>query len=86
MDFYLFLIFSAILAIALIIFIITFGVPIFTGAPFAVSTPFKINKMMPLVIEAMAGRKDLQAVDLGSGDGRIVIALAKNGLIAWYRD
>jgi len=82
MFFILYLIFSAILAIALIIFIITFGVPMFTGAPFAVSTPFKIKKMMPFIIEAMAGRADLKAVDIGSGDGRIVIALAKNNLIA----
>jgi protein-L-isoaspartate O-methyltransferase len=54
----------------------------FTGAPFAVSSPYKIKKIMPFVLEAMDGRKDLRAVDIGSGDGRIVIALAKLGLIA----
>ncbi|MDD4902606.1 MAG: class I SAM-dependent methyltransferase [Patescibacteria group bacterium] len=82
MFFYLYLIFAALLAIALIIFIITFGVPIFTGAPFAVSSRHKIKKMMPLIKEAAAGRENLTAVDLGSGDGRIVITLAQNGFIA----
>jgi 2-polyprenyl-3-methyl-5-hydroxy-6-metoxy-1,4-benzoquinol methylase len=54
----------------------------FTGAPFAVSSRYKIKKMMPLIKEAAAGRKNLAAVDLGSGDGRIVIALAQNDFIA----
>jgi hypothetical protein len=82
MFFILYLIFSALLATALIIFIITFGIPIFTGAPFAVSTPRKIKRMMPFVAEAAAGRTGLKAVDIGSGDGRIVIALAQANLIA----
>jgi Protein-L-isoaspartate carboxylmethyltransferase len=54
----------------------------FTGAPFAVSTPFKIKKMLPFIVEAIGGRKNLSAVDIGSGDGRIIIALAREGLIA----
>ena len=78
----LYLILSVILAVALIIFIITFGVPMLTGAPFAVSSPFKIKKMLPFIVEAIGGRKNLSAVDIGSGDGRIVIALAQLGLIA----
>jgi hypothetical protein len=79
----LYLVFSSILCIVLIIFIVTFGLPFFTGAPFAVSTRYKINKIMPFVKEAMAGREKLSAVDLGSGDGRIVIALANAGLTAY---
>jgi hypothetical protein len=82
MFFILYLISSAILAIALLIFIIIFGIPIFIGAPYAVSTPIKIKKMMPFIREAMAGRANLKAVDIGSGDGRIVIALAQENLIA----
>ena len=82
MLFDLYLIFSILVCLVLIVFIVTFGVPMLTGAPFAVSTKYKIDKMMPSVAEAMAGRKDLKAVDIGSGDGRIVIALAKKGLIA----
>jgi Protein-L-isoaspartate carboxylmethyltransferase len=82
MLFDLYLILSIIICIALIIFIITFGIPMFTGAPFAVSTPFKIKKMLPFIVEAIGGRKNLSAVDIGSGDGRIIIALAREGLIA----
>jgi cyclopropane fatty-acyl-phospholipid synthase-like methyltransferase len=78
----LYLIFASLLALALIIFIVTFGLPMFTGAPFAVSSRFKIKKIMPLLAEAVSGRQGLAAADLGSGDGRIVIALAKNGFVA----
>ncbi|MDD5527591.1 MAG: class I SAM-dependent methyltransferase [Patescibacteria group bacterium] len=83
MLFFLYLIFSSLLALALIIFIVTFGAPMFTGAPFAVSSRYKINKMLPFILAAVAGRKGLTAADLGSGDGRIVIALAQNGFIAY---
>ncbi len=91
MLFDLYLIVSLIICLALAIFIITFGIPIFTGAPFAVSSRYKIKKMMPLLKEAAASLpsaalakdgQNLSAVDLGSGDGRIVIALAENGFIA----
>jgi 2-polyprenyl-3-methyl-5-hydroxy-6-metoxy-1,4-benzoquinol methylase len=54
----------------------------FTGAPFAVSSPYKIKKMLPYIVEAIGGRKNLSAVDIGSGDGRIVMALAREGLVA----
>jgi protein-L-isoaspartate O-methyltransferase len=80
--FNLYLIFSSLLAIALIIFIITFGLPFFTGAPFAVSSRFKIKKMMALINELTEVSKKVMAVDVGSGDGRIVIALAQNGFVA----
>jgi hypothetical protein len=80
--FYLYMIFSLLLCLALIIFIVTFGAPMFTGAPFAVSSRFKIDKMMAIIKKVTMGRKGLTAVDLGSGDGRITIALAKNDFIA----
>jgi hypothetical protein len=82
MFFYLYLIFSGLIAIVLIVFIITFGIPMFTGAPFAVSSRGKIKKMIELIKSETTGRKDLKAVDIGSGDGRIVVALAKEGLVA----
>ncbi|MFA6272636.1 MAG: hypothetical protein WC693_06105 [Patescibacteria group bacterium] len=76
--------------ILLMIFIISFGIPFFTGAPFAPSAKKGVKKMIEL-----ANIKDGDmAVDLGSGDGRIVIALAKAGaeahgyeinrFLAWY--
>jgi len=72
------------------IFIISFGIPFFTGAPFAPSAKKGVKKMIEL-----AGAKEGDvAVDLGSGDGRIVIALARAGaeahgyeinrFLAWY--
>jgi 2-polyprenyl-3-methyl-5-hydroxy-6-metoxy-1,4-benzoquinol methylase len=86
--------FSVLLCLALIVFIVTFGLPIFTGAPFAVSSLYKINKMIALAKKFTAGKEGLTAVDVGSGDGRIVIALARNGFsahgieinpfLAWY--
>jgi 2-polyprenyl-3-methyl-5-hydroxy-6-metoxy-1,4-benzoquinol methylase len=82
MFFYLYLLFSGLIAIILIAFIITFGVPMFTGAPFAVSSRSKIKKMIELIKIETASRKDLKVVDIGSGDGRIVAALAKEGFIA----
>lgn len=82
MVFYLYLFFSLSLCLILIVFDITFGLPIFTGAPFAVSSRAKMTKMMPLIKEAAVGRENLTVVDLGSGDGRIVAALAQNGFIA----
>jgi len=94
MYFYLYLVVSGLIAIFLIIFIIAFGVPMFTGAPFAVSSRFKIKRMVEIVNEETAGKRKAAVVDLGSGDGRIVIALARNGyaatgleinpFLAWY--
>jgi ribosomal protein L11 methylase PrmA len=72
---YIFLGFEVILIIILLTFIISFGVPFVTGAPFAPSTRKSVKKMIEL---AKIKKGDI-AVDLGSGDGRIVIALAKTG-------
>ncbi|MFA6392357.1 MAG: methyltransferase domain-containing protein [Patescibacteria group bacterium] len=81
---------EVLLIILLLIFIISFGIPFVTGAPFAPSAKKGVKKMIEL-----ANIKDGDvAVDLGSGDGRIVIALAKAGaeahgyeinrFLAWY--
>lgn len=49
------------------------------GAPYAASTDEKIDTMISL-LDIKKGEK---AVDLGSGDGKIVIALAKAGAKAY---
>ena len=54
-----------------------FGIALFTGAPFAVSKQSKVAKIISLAkSRTSAGAR---ALDLGSGDGRIVIALARAG-------
>jgi SAM-dependent methyltransferase len=71
--------FLSIIAIAsLSAFIYIFGRPFFTGAPYAVSTPEKINIMADM-IDAGIGRRPKKIIDLGSGDGRVAIALAERG-------
>lgn len=58
-----------------IVFFIFFLLPFLFGAPFQPTNEKKLKKMIKL-----AGvKKGDKAVDLGSGDGRIVIALAKEG-------
>ncbi len=69
------LIFKLFLVIILLVFNIYFGRSLFMGAPYAVSTTNKIRKMIKL-LGIKSGEK---VVDLGSGDGRIVIALAQAG-------
>ncbi|MBU0731827.1 hypothetical protein KKC88_03025 [Patescibacteria group bacterium] len=50
---------------------------IFRGAPFAPTNPNIVKKMVALV-KVRPGDK---AVDIGSGDGRLVIALARAGAV-----
>ena len=66
------LIFLGILAIILFIF---FYWPWLFGAPYEPTADKKLKKIMKLA----KIKKGEKAVDLGSGDGRIVIALAKEG-------
>lgn len=62
--------------IILAFFIYYFGLlPLSKGVPFAVSTPAKVKKIITLAGD-LKGKK---IADLGSGDGRIVIALAQAG-------
>lgn len=87
---YAFLTLEVIMIIVLLVLIISFGIPFVTGAPFAPSAKKGVQKM----IELATIKKGDIAVDLGSGDGRIVIALAKAGaeahgyeinrLLVWY--
>ncbi len=51
----------------------------FLGAPFNASSRRKVQRMLNLA-DIKKGQK---AVDLGSGDGRIIIALAQNGAEAY---
>jgi len=50
--------------------------PIIFGAPFQPTSKYKIKK----IIELANIKGNERVVDLGSGDGRIVIAFAKKGL------
>ena len=61
-----------------IIFSIFFLWPFLFGAPFEPTRNKKVKKMIKLA----KIKKGDRAVDLGSGDGRIVIALAKAGIEA----
>lgn len=70
-----FLIFLIILAVILTIF---FYWPWLFGAPYEPTSEKKLKKIMNLA----RIKKGDKAVDLGSGDGRIVIAMAKAGAIA----
>jgi hypothetical protein len=64
--------------IALAFVVISFAYPAIRGALFAPTAPHTIPKMIALLC-VQPGKR---AVDIGSGDGRIVIALAKAGLEA----
>ena len=64
--------FLIVLGVVLIIFFIF---PFLVGAPFEPTSEKKLKKIIKL---ANVKKRDV-AVDLGSGDGRIVIALAKKG-------
>ena len=64
-----------VLLIVLSVFAITFGSAFFRGAPFA-PTNRKGAETMIRLARIQAGDR---AVDIGSGDGRLVIALARSG-------
>ncbi len=69
---------TAILIIILILnlaVLITFGAMVWGGAPYVPSRSTSVEKMMTLA-NIQAGEK---AADLGSGDGRVVIAMAQQG-------
>lgn len=64
--------------LALVLFLCYFMVSFFTGAPF-VTTPMSIVNEM---IQLAALKKNDIVIDLGSGDGRILIAAAQKGALA----
>lgn len=54
---------------------ITFLLPIFIGAPFLPTSKYKIDT----IVKFSNARSGQKIVDLGSGDGRLLIALSKKG-------
>lgn len=74
-----FLGFLLFLLITSLIFLIFSLVTIFTGAPYVGTSKERIKELIVLA----KIKKGEKALDLGSGDGRIVIAMAKTGAIAY---
>ena len=70
-----YLLLLCILIILAVLFFVFFLLPFLFGAPFQPTNEDKLRKMIKLANI----KKGDKAVDLGSGDGRIVIALAKAG-------
>lgn len=72
---YAFAVTAAGMAATFVVFVVFHLLPSAKGAPFAVTDDETIRKML-----ALAGvHRGEKAADLGSGDGRIVIALARAG-------
>ncbi len=76
MGFYLYLFFSLGAILFLLVVIFAFGLPYFKGAPYATTTKTKARQAVSLLASRM---KKGRVADLGSGDGRLVIALAQQG-------
>jgi len=74
----LFLIVTAFLILVLFSFAFFLLISIFSGAPYVGTSDEKIKE----ILHAAKIKKGLKTLDLGSGDGRIVIAMAKKGAIA----
>ncbi len=71
-------IFFILLSCCLAIFLFFLVISIFTGAPYLGIVPESLDQIIAFA-NIKRGKKTL---DLGSGDGRIVIAMAKKGAIA----
>lgn len=69
------LIIYGVFLVALGTFALTFGIPFFRGAPYAPTDKQAIEIMLRLA-KCTPGER---AIDIGSGDGRLVIALARTG-------
>jgi SAM-dependent methyltransferase len=82
MAFYLYLIFLIFLCFLLLAFDIYFGLAFFKGAPFAVTKSGNADRMIKLIKEATSNKINLRVLDIGSGDGRLVIELAQAGFTA----
>lgn len=70
------LIFQLIVLAALVYIIVLLSYSMFRGAPFAALSANRIETMLEL-LQPVKGKK---LVDLGSGDGRIVISFGKRGI------
>ncbi len=79
MAFYFYLFSALTLCLILLVFNITFGLPIIIGIPFAVSKQSRVRRIVELAKELSGEPASRQALDLGSGDGRYVVALAQAG-------
>lgn len=67
------------LFIALTVFLFFHLITIFTGAPYLGSVDKKIDQ----IIRFSGAKKGQSSLDIGAGDGRIVMAFAKNGTKAY---
>lgn len=76
--YFIFFAISILLIVLLIILISLIFTTIFGGIPYLPTHPERIKDMLQLANI----KKGEKAVDLGSGDGRIVIAMAQRGAIA----
>lgn len=78
MIFYLQLVIGWILIMAMVYVILVFLLPPVLGAPFVPSSNAVVEKMLQFA----QAKSEERMVDLGSGDGRIVMAFAKMGIEA----
>lgn len=65
----------ALLYLGLMAFVIMLIVPIFTGAPFAPTS----RRIVPVMMALAQVKPGDRVYDLGSGDGRLVVAAAEKG-------
>lgn len=70
-----FTIIKVVIVLAMLFLLVVFILPLFRGAPFVSASAETVDNIVALA-QVKAGEK---AADLGSGDGRIVIALVKAG-------
>lgn len=71
-------VFVVVWALAMAAFIVATGIAMLSGAPFVPSNNVRVREMLRLA----AIQPGERAVDLGSGDGRLVIAAARQGALA----
>ena len=69
--------------LALLGYILLFMFPLNKGAPYVPSNSRKISLLLKILDEKYGLSKFQKAVDLGSGDGRILVALAKIGITCY---
>lgn len=70
---------NIVFTLGIAVVVISFALPAIRGAMYAPTSPHAVKLMMQL-LQVEAGKR---AIDIGSGDGRIVIAFAQAGLDAY---